>query len=304
MSGENAITVECAYAKVNLCLDITGLRADGYHLLDMINVEIGLHDRMQIRKTTQPGIELGCDKPGVPLGPENLIVRAFHAFKDECQLGDLGLRVQLEKAIPAGGGLGGGSMDAAALLRTMDREWPGLDTERLTGLAVTIGADVPYGIRGGAARITGVGEGVELLLPQNPLPSGSPWLFLIMPPIHSDTRGAYRAWDAQTGNAIAQLDGSLSERSAAVADLVRGRDFEHLENYLFNVLQKPVFRAIPELRELHSKAEVLLNRPVHMTGSGSNLFVFCQSEKEAAEISDLWKCRMSEVSADAFPILI
>lgn len=177
------MTVVLARAKLTLSLRITGVRDDGYHLLDSEMVTLDLADRL----TFGEGDSLVVTGPraaggAVPDGPENLVRRALAAAGRRAA-------VRLEKRIPTGGGLGGGSADAAAVLR-----WAGIDD---LDVAVGLGADVPFCLAGGGrARVRGVGELVD------PLPfdevEGRAYTLLV-PPIHVSTPAVYREWDRLGG---------------------------------------------------------------------------------------------------------
>ena len=178
-AGAGPVRVE-AFAKLTLNLRVTGVRADGYHLLDSEMVTIDLNDTLEF--APGDGFRLtGASGLSVPDGPDNLVRRA---------LALLGRRadVTLRKRIPAGGGLGGGSADAAAVLR-----WAGSAD---LALAARLGADVPFCLIGGRARVTGIGEGIEPL-PFQPV-EGLPYTVLT-PPFGVSTVDVYRAWDRLGG---------------------------------------------------------------------------------------------------------
>ncbi len=168
-----------APAKLTLTLRITGVRADGYHLIDAEMVSLALADTITI---SPDGRGITCDGPfkaGTPLDESNLVSRAL-------KLVSRSVGVHIHKAIPHGGGLGGGSSDAAAVLR-----WSGY---RDIAGAVAIGADVPFCLVGGRARVTGIGELIE------PLPFVPMAITLVVPPLAISTPAAYRAWDDLGGS--------------------------------------------------------------------------------------------------------
>ena len=182
-----------AYAKVNLCLDILGRRADGYHELRTIFQAISLHDTLELTLTRAPGINLECTDPSLPLDRENLVWRALDLLRRALRLRS-GVRAVLHKRIPVGRGLGGGSSDAAAallgLLRLTGRRLP---TSRLLVIASRLGADVPFFLGGG--RALGVGRGDEIF----PLPDLPRRSVLVVSPagIAVPTLDAY-AWVSST----------------------------------------------------------------------------------------------------------
>ena len=190
-----------APAKLTRSLRITGLRADGYHLIDAEMVSVDLADVLTF--TDGDGLEVRGGTPDVPTGPDNLVARALAAVGRRAH-------VVLDKQIPSGAGLGGGSSDAAAVLH-----WAGVADH---ALAVALGGDVPFCISGGRARVTGVGELVE------PLPFEPLTFTLLMPPVHCSTPAVYRAWDELGGPTV---DGPNDLEPAALVvapELARWRD--------------------------------------------------------------------------------
>ena len=154
-----------APAKINLGLRIVGRREDGYHLLESLFVPIDLADRVAIepRETGDLEFHLESDAPGVPVDGSNLAARAARAFLGAAGI-EAGLRLVLEKQIPVGAGLGGGSSDAAAVLRGLARIYPdAISPLELRDLALRLGADVPYFLDPKPALVTGIGEEIEPL---------------------------------------------------------------------------------------------------------------------------------------------
>ena len=166
-----------APAKLTLGLAVTGVRDDGYHLIDAEMVTLELHDVLTFR----PGdglVVVGPFAHGVPTDDTNIVRRAL-------RLAGRAAAVEIDKRIPHGGGLGGGSADAAAVLR-----WAGIDD---LDAAATLGADVPFCVAGGRARVRGIGEIVE------PLPLVDEEITLVIPPFGCSTPAVYRAWDELGG---------------------------------------------------------------------------------------------------------
>lgn len=166
-----------APAKLTLTLRITGVRPDGYHLIDAEMVTLALHDAIDI----SVGDSLTASGPfaaGMPLDDSNLVRKAL-------RLAGRSAAIHVDKRIPHGGGLGGGSADAAAVLR-----WAGFDDLEQ---ASRLGADVPFCLVGGRARVRGIGEIVE------PLPFEAREVTLIIPPLQCSTPAVYRAWDELGG---------------------------------------------------------------------------------------------------------
>ncbi len=206
-SGPSSGDVVAAPAKLTLGLRITGVRPDGYHLIDAEMVTLELADTLTFARA---GAGLSADGPfahGVPLDDSNLIARALHRA-------GVTAGVHVHKAIPHGGGLGGGSADAAAALRWAG--WTGTDDQLVA--ASQLGADVSFCLVGGRARVRGIGELVE------PLPFVALDVTLVIPPLAVSTPAAYRAWD-QLGGPTADGPNDLEPAAlAAVPELARWRD--------------------------------------------------------------------------------
>jgi 4-diphosphocytidyl-2-C-methyl-D-erythritol kinase len=212
-----------APAKLTVSLRVTGRRDDGFHLLDAEMVTLDLVDTVTFDEGDGLRVS-GRAAAGVPEDDTNLVRRAL-ALVERRAL------VHVEKRIPAGGGLGGGSADAAAVLR-----WAGVDD---AAIAVRLGADVPFCVRGGRARVTGVGETVE------PLPPEAQVFTLALPPFACSTAAVYRTWD--------ELGGPTGP----------GR----------NDLEPAALTVEPRLAEWRDRLADATGRQPHLAGSGSTWFV-------------------------------
>lgn len=155
-----------AYAKLNLTLDITGRRADGYHDLDMVMISCGLHDVIRIHLDTGKPWQLRSNRPELSDGPNDLTWRAAETYFARTGISCTGLTLSLEKRIPAGAGLGGGSSDAAAVLHALNRFYGcPLSLQALCEIGLQLGADVPYCLVRGTQRALGKGERLTPLPP-------------------------------------------------------------------------------------------------------------------------------------------
>lgn len=153
----NSLKIKAA-AKINLSLSVTGRREDGYHNIDTVMQSVSLYDVLTVIKADKITVECGEMS-----GEKNIAFKAARLFFEHIET-DGGAFIQIEKNIPEGAGLGGGSADAAAVLAGLDRIYnTGLSYETLKALAVRLGADVPFMLRGGTARATGIGEVLEPL---------------------------------------------------------------------------------------------------------------------------------------------
>lgn len=180
-----------AFAKINLTLDITGRRDDGYHTLDSIMHTVSLCDDIEITRSAKAGIRLLCNRRYLPVDKKNTAYRAAALFLDHCGLQSEGLELSLEKTIPSRAGMGGGSADAAAVLHALNEIFETkLPLDTLMQLGAEIGADVPFCVHGGACRCTGIGE---LLQPVTPLPNC--FIAICKPPAGMSTPRAYAMID-------------------------------------------------------------------------------------------------------------
>ncbi len=219
-----------APAKLTVSLRVTGVRADGYHMIDAEMVTLDLADTLEFDPSGE-GIELvyagpAAANPGlaVSTGPDNLVARALELVGRRA-------RVRITKRIPAGAGLGGGSADAAAVLR-----WAGCDD---LDLAARLGADVPFCLLGGRARVGGIGDVVQPLSPVRRS------FTLVLPPLSCPTIDVYRAWD--------RLGGPTGPGS--------------------NDLERAAVEVVPELAAWRDVlADATKTRP-QLAGSGSTWFV-------------------------------
>lgn len=269
-------------AKVNLHLAVGERRPDGFHDLVTVFQAIDLVDRLSVAVAGE-GVELRVD--GADVGPteQNLCVRAARAFVRETG-GPSGVRMHLLKGIPAGAGLGGGSSDAAFVLRSLNAlAHRPLPKGRLAELGAALGSDVPFFL-GSSALAVGRGRG-DRLEPLDPLPAAA--LVVVTPPVHVDTGEAYRALDARREASGEPPTGPVLEGGPSswsdVARLARN-DFQDV----VAAQHAPVADAIAALRERGA-------RPTLLSGSGAAVFgvleTWAQAVRAAREITEALGCR-------------
>lgn len=242
-----------APAKINSWLEILGRDHAGYHLLETIFITLDLADTLAIERVSS-GVKLALeDAPAdCPTGPENLVVRAANAWLAASQ-GDFGVHITLTKRIPSGAGLGGGSSDAAAVLRALQllSDNP-LPPEILHQIAANLGSDVPFFLLGGCAHATGRGEVLTPLEDPDPQP-----LTLIDSGIHCATPAIFaELTEAERGPRPALGPAQWAER------LARGPD-----QHCYNRLAAPACRLHPGLAECLEWC-ASTGRPSHLSGSG------------------------------------
>ena len=262
-----------APAKVNLVLRILAKRPDGFHDIETLMVPVSLADEIEVDVSKGGGIELECDQVDIPAGPGNLVWRAVEVFQQHTALG-FHTRIVLQKKIPHGAGLGGGSSDAAAVLKALDQlHKTRLGPQVLEELAATMGSDIPFFIRSRPALCRRRGElmrDADEILPAR--------ILLLKPPFPVSTGWAYQAWDQQAhAGGTRQFYGRIE---------------------LVNDLEEPVFHKFLLLPAI--KAWLLDQEEVAaamMSGSGSTLFAILRGDAgplarraKARFGPNLWTC--------------
>ncbi|MFA6922370.1 MAG: 4-(cytidine 5'-diphospho)-2-C-methyl-D-erythritol kinase [Gallionella sp.] len=245
-----------APAKLNLFLHVTGRREDGYHLLQTLFRFIDLNDTLNFRLRADGEVHRTNIIDGVPEN-QDLCVRAAHLLQKETGC-VLGVDIELEKRIPMGGGLGGGSSDAATTLIALNRLWSlGLKRERLMELGLQLGADVPVFVFGENAFAEGVGEKLQAYS----LPDA--WYVVLFPPVHVPT---------------AKIFSHPELTRDSVSIIIRALSTQPLRNDL----QSVVCSLYPEVAS--SIAELSKYGKAMMTGSGACVFAEFENQSEAEEV--------------------
>lgn len=279
MSGvpDPAETQWLAPAKLNLFLHVTGRRADGYHELQTVFQLIDLCDTIAIRVTADGRIE----RPVGPVGvdPEaDLTVRAAKALQVAVGCGS-GAAIRISKRIPLGGGLGGGSSDAATVLVALNELWQcGLSLEELAGLGLPLGADVPVFVRGSSAWAEGVGERlVPVELPER-------WYLVIHPGVAVPTRDVFQSAELTRNSPIITIRAFFEGRETVATG-------EPLGSGTRNDCEPVVRARYPEVAEALSWLGNFA--PARLTGTGSCIFAAfgsaIEAERVAARVPDQWR---------------
>lgn len=249
-----------APAKLNLFLHVTGRRPDGYHTLQTLFQFLDVHDTLRFEITRDPGIVRERPLAGVP-EERDLTVRAARLLQERAGVA-AGCRIHLDKRLPLGGGLGGGSSDAATTLLALNRLWGcGLELDALAALGLELGADVPVFVRGRAAWAEGVGE---VLSPAEP---DEPWYVVLVPPVTVSTAAVFAAFDRE------------SDLTPATPPLkIRGFHAGRARNDLEPVVRRLYPEVDNALTWLGKSGEA------RMTGSGACVFLPVESEVRGREI--------------------
>ncbi|CAI6084796.1 4-(cytidine 5'-diphospho)-2-C-methyl-D-erythritol kinase [Cohnella sp. JJ-181] len=262
---------EKAPAKINLVLDVMRKREDGYHEVEMVMTMVDLADRLSFEELQRDQIVLASQAGFIPLDEKNLAFQAAKLLKQRYGV-KKGVYIYLDKQIPVAAGLAGGSSDAAAALRGLNRLWDlGLGVSELEVLGAELGSDVPFCVRGGTALATGRGERLESL--QSPPQC---WVVLAKPPINvstADVYGRFRVHEVGTHPSVPDMLEALREGS-----------FERMCGSLGNVLEKVTLAHYPEVRQIKEVMTRLGADGVLMSGSGPTVFGLVSKESKLARI--------------------
>jgi len=259
-AAETGTLMAPAPAKVNLTLEVLGLREDGYHQIDTVLQTLELADQVTLLPA-QSGISIQVTGPyatGTPADRSNLACRAVEKLSEILSRPAPGMTIRLEKNIPAAAGLGGGASDAATVLRLLQRHWPDVTEEALTATANAIGSDEAFFLTGGTARAAGRGE---VVTPLPDLPLRGVVLFVPSASIERKTAAMFRALDAlpfDTGGVTMTFVANPPARFSS-ADV-------------FNAFERVAFDVFEGLHDLWEQLEDQTGHPIRLAGAGPTLF--------------------------------
>lgn len=261
--------IEKAYAKINLSLDVLRRRPDGYHEVKMIMQTVGIFDTLTIAKSNDKEICLKVGNAPLPCDRSNLIYKAAEMVINQFDL-QQGVEITLEKNIPIAAGMAGGSSDAAAVFRGMNRLFSlGMSLDDMQKLGVKIGADIPYCIVGGTALSEGIGEVLS------PLPAPpEAYLLIAKPDIDVSTKFVYENLHADTLAYHPDVDG--------MAKALYAGDLKGITDRMGNVLETVTEKAYPVITEIKVLMKDKGAENALMSGSGPTVFGIYK-EKERAE---------------------
>lgn len=264
-----------APAKINLFLEVLKKRPDGYHEIETILQEIDLADNLTLKETSSPEIIIQCPNPHIPTDSRNLAYKAAFLLKKYIREKKRGVIISIAKNIPIAAGLGGGSSDAAATLKSLNRLWKlNLDTRTLSNLAQEIGMDVPFFIQGGLGLGRGRGEKVS---PLKPLPET--WFILTIPPLKVSTAWVY------SHLIISSLTRKIKENKMILKAIQSG-DIVEVGRQLFNRLEEVTMKRHRELAYLKESILSTGAKGALMSGSGPVVFGLFSSRREARIAQD------------------
>jgi 4-diphosphocytidyl-2-C-methyl-D-erythritol kinase len=262
-----------AGCKVNLYLDIVGVREDGYHEIESLFYPLPVpFDTLTVSEGGE-GLRLTCSDPALATS-QNILVKTYDAFAAATGFAP-GLALHLDKGIPMGAGLGGGSSDAAELLKWLNAKAAdkGLDRERLAALALSLGADVPFFLSEGPAWVTGIGEHLESV----PMDLGEYAVLVVCPAIHVNTGWAYSRYDEMLAEGLVCSRKELTLNFSPIKNLCFTKPPE-----LWNGFEKVVFQEFPELYGIKELILESFADACVMSGSGSSFVALFSSSNRAA----------------------
>ena len=249
-----------SFAKINLWLEVKGRRPDGYHELFTVFQTIDLRDQLYFEDASGGGIELECDADGIPTDGRNLVIKAAIALKEHFRV-ERGARIRLAKVIPTGGGLGGGSSNAAVTLLGLCRLWS-IEPKHgeLAKIARGLGADVPFFLIGGTAAGTGIGDHLTRIRDIH-----LAYLVVATPAVQVSTAEAYRLLNSPAlTKDCTDIILSVSDAEAHVGDSLSSEPRNDFESVVFEIE--------PEVRRVKEKLRRLGAVVSLMSGSGSSVF--------------------------------
>lgn len=274
---------EGAYAKINLTLDVIGKRKDGYHDLQSVMQTVSIRDDIEIDVGTGKPWVLSCDKEGIPCDERNLAWKAAEIFSNVAKKDLGGIEIRITKRIPSQAGMGGGSADAAAVLRALNRhyDYP-FSIMALAELGTEVGSDVPFCVLGGTAMVEGRGERLRKL------PDMPECIFVVCKPdFSSSTPELYKKLDETV--IPKHPDNTAMERAILAGDI--GQVAENI----YNVFDPVVTAENLEMNYIKSIMNSYGSLGQQMTGSGSAVFAILPSFEYAAVVCNMLKDNYSNI---------
>ena len=269
-----------ARAKINITLDVTGRRDDGYHFVKMLMQTIALYDTVTVKKVPKKGIWVSCDVRWVPCDERNLAYKAAKLIMDNFDIYG-GVAINIHKRIPVSAGLAGGSTDCAAVLKAMNMLFElGLSQKELMDLGFKLGSDVPFCVMEGTALAEGLGE---KLTPVAPCPGMD--IVLVKLPVSVSTATVYKMLDSEEMTFHPD-----TERAVAA---IKNGDKAAIAESLSNVLEPVTAKMHPRIKDI--KAELIKNGALGalMSGSGPTVYGIFEDKRTACRVADRIRSRMN-----------
>ena len=249
---------EKAYAKINLFLNVTKKRADGYHDLEMVMAPLKLHDILTFKKAENKEITIKSNVPITTDIKDNVVYKIASFLQEEFQV-EKGVEIYIDKKIPMGGGLAGGSADAAATLRGLNRLWRlKLDKDDMAKLGVQFGADIPFCVYNKMALVKGIGEQITFIKHRF-----KPHVLIVNPNIEVSTKDVFTNFKEEY----------IQEKSIHnIIDGIKSKELSIVANEMYNSLEQVTFDLYPEVKELKNDLKNSKLEATMMSGSGSTVF--------------------------------
>ncbi|WP_404450801.1 4-(cytidine 5'-diphospho)-2-C-methyl-D-erythritol kinase [Virgibacillus necropolis] len=261
---------ENAPAKITLSVDVLGKRVDGYHDVEMVMTTVDLADRVALTSLEVDYIDVSADNQYVPNDERNLAYKAALALKNKYHI-TRGVRIDIEKNIPVSAGLGGGSSDAAAVLRGLNKLWDlDIPLSELADLGASIGSDVPFCVYGSTALASGRGEIIEELSPP-PVT----WAILAKPNIGVSTRVIFNQLT---------LENLPHPNTKRILEAINQQDFYKLCDHVGNVLETVTTSLYPNVQRIKEKMVQAGSKGVLMSGSGPTVVGLVEHQHKAIRI--------------------
>lgn len=246
-----------SYAKINLLLDVVSKREDNYHNIRSVMQSIDLKDSIRI-KTIKKQIIIECNNPNVPLDEKNTVYKAIRIIKDRYNI-DKGVYVSINKIIPTESGMAGGSGNASAVIKGLNKIWDlKMDINEMCEIGLMVGADVPFCLMGGTALVEGIGEKVTKL-------NSFKWdnILIVKPKFSISTAKAYQNIRTEDYNMY---------KDNKIIQYINDKRYEEAAKNTANVFEKAIIKAYPEVTQI--KETMIKSKAISsiMTGSGSAIF--------------------------------
>ncbi|GEL07014.1 4-(cytidine 5'-diphospho)-2-C-methyl-D-erythritol kinase [Salisediminibacterium halotolerans] len=270
-----------APAKINLTLDVTGKRTDGYHDVKMIMTTVDLADRIHLSLQDRQDIEVRVNNGQLPTDENNLAFQSAALLKSKFHIQG-GVVIDIDKYIPVSAGLAGGSTDAAAVLRGLNDLWQlGLTLEQLAEIGLQIGSDVPFCVYGGTALAEGRGEKLTFL-PSPP----TCWVVLAKPPAGVATKDIYKRL---------RLNDIEHPDTAGMIRAIENSDYREVCRLLQNVMETATFELNADVKKIKDRMIESGADGTVMSGSGPTVFSLCRNDKKALRLYNALKGFVDQV---------
>lgn len=256
-----------AYAKINILLDIVGIKENGYHLLEMIMQSIDLYDVIDINKI-EKGIKIKCNKSYIPVNNKNIAYKAAELFMKTYGINE-GVSINIYKNIPTSAGLGGGSADGAAVMKAMRKIFNvDISNKELEELGVKIGADVPFCVSGGTALCEGIGE---IITPMSKFQNKI--LVVVKPKFGVSTKWVYSEYD--------NLNSVKKPETEKILNAVKNDDLKLVSSKMANVLEEVTINKYGIIDGIKKDMLKFGALGAMMSGSGPSVFAFFEDSLSA-----------------------